>query len=163
MCNCRCSEAESAAILITGPDSSNQENGQIWKANGRVQLLSHCDLGAIPIWRAFQNGGYAASFSSASLERFCIPDTSGNMCSEDLHSKPACEPAIGGDRKKGGSYAARACPSDFALNPGYHSSNLPRSSSFSARVRTCKSRWASRRLQLICCFLTNRLLIAVCI
>src|SRR5262245_4808470 len=40
MCNCRCSEAESAAILITGQDSSNQENGQIWKANGRVQLLS---------------------------------------------------------------------------------------------------------------------------
>ena len=32
-----------------GPDSSNQENGQIWKANGRVQLLSYCDLGAIPI------------------------------------------------------------------------------------------------------------------
>jgi hypothetical protein len=52
--------------------------------------------------RAFQNGGYVASFISASLEGGGIPGYQRQNVSEGLHPKPAWAPAIaGGDLKFG--------------------------------------------------------------
>jgi hypothetical protein len=66
-----------------------------------------------------------------------------------------------GERQKVGGHAAfrtDSCICGWNLNLGYHRRKVPSSSSFRTFVRVCSSKWAPRKVQCICCFLTNRLL-----